>query len=688
MKRKIYFLMIVFIAAFLLSSCHKSTGNKSEVVIVNNGNLTIAVDAMLRTKIISKKQRTALTENFSWSEYIVTRHYNFKKFILQNDTNYVINDSIGKGKTYLIMGLYKKGRINIEKRLQITVYDRFPDGAVFNTYFINKGERLDLKKWVSNHYNILYSPADTMVWSFQGGTTDERSDWIRPVSNGFYRQNYLGMTATDYGGGIPVTDVWRRDAGIAIGHLNMFPIRVSFPVESDNEVKGIDISIQKNYKKAFVFRSGDTLQLPQTFTAVHTGDCFSSLREFSEIMQRKGIRIPKPNPASFQPIWCAWGYGRNVTVKEIIRTLPMVKKMGFKWVVIDDGYQQAEGDWHVNRKKFPGGDKQMQALVNKIHSYGLKAKIWYSPLIVSPYSKLFKKHPNIILLNKDESPRFITWWNGYYMSPAKKITISTTREDLNMFISEWGFDGVKLDGQDMNCVPPDYSLDNPYEACEKLPDFFKMIYNTVKEQKTNAVVEQCPCGTCMSFYDMPYMNQAVASDPTSSYQIRTKGFVYKALLMNKTAYYGDHVELSDGGDDFASTIGIGGVPGSKFTWPKDNPHPTEGHFLLTPEKQKIWKKWIDIYKQKMLSKADFKGTLYDIGWDIPQTFVFQKKDTMFYSFYAKKWNGKIKLRGLEQNKTYHVLDYVNGKDIVTIKGVKPFINVSFHKYLLIEVYSN
>ena len=33
----------------------------------------------------------------------------------------------------------------------------------------------------------------------------------------------MGMTASDYGGGTPVVDVWRRDCGIAVGHLEPAP---------------------------------------------------------------------------------------------------------------------------------------------------------------------------------------------------------------------------------------------------------------------------------------------------------------------------------------------------------------------------------------------------------------------------------------------------------------------------------
>jgi alpha-galactosidase len=49
--------------------------------------------------------------------------------------------------------------------------------------------------------------------------------------------------------------------------------------------------------------------------------------------------------------------------------------------------------------------------------------------------------------------------------------------------------------------------------------------------------------------------------------VRTKGKSLKALHCDSTAYFGDHVELRDEHQDFASTVGIGGVVGTQFTWP-------------------------------------------------------------------------------------------------------------------------
>src|SRR5262249_28199150 len=69
--------------------------------------------------------------------------------------------------------------------------------------------------------------------------------------------------------------------------------------------------------------------------------------------------------------------------------------------------------------------------------------------------------------------------------------------------------------------------------------------------KKDALVEVCPCGTSYSFFTAPFMNMSVASDPTSSFQVRLKGKTLKALMGDSAAYFGDHVDMSDGGDDFA-----------------------------------------------------------------------------------------------------------------------------------------
>ncbi len=254
-------------------------------------------------------------------------------------------------------------------------------------------------------------------------------------------------------------------------------------------------------------------------------------------------------------------------------------------------------------------------------------------------------------------------------------------------MNDWGFDGLKLDGQHMNAVPADYSsgsgLDEPEQAVASLPEFFSLIYDEARSIKKDAVVENCPCGCCVSFFNLATTNQVVSSDALSSWQLRSKGMVYKALVPN-TAYYGDHVENTESGNDFASTIGVGGVPGSKFTWPKDNPT-AEASYLLTPQKEENMKKWLRIYDEKQLSKGEYLGKLYDIGFDKPETHLIKKNDNFYYAFYADQWKGEIELRGLDRDASYFINDYVNNVDLGEVKGGSAVIDVSFKDKLLIEV---
>ena len=495
----------------------------------------------------------------------------------------------------------------------------------------------------------------------------------------------MGMNASDYGGGTPVSDIWRPDLGIAVGHLETTPKLVSIPVSYTISDTAANISIAYKYLEPKKIAPGESVKTFETFVAIHKGDYFHTLKAFSKIMENKGLKFTKFSPSTYQSEWCAWGYERNFTIAEVVGTLPKVAEMGYDWATLDDGWQTAEGDWFLNPKRFPAGDTDMKKFVNEIHQHNLKAMLWWAPLAVDPGTELIKKHPEYLLLNKDGSKQDITWWDSYYLCPAYGPVIEYHKDLVKKIMSEWGYEGLKIDGQHLNAAPPCYNPAHhhayPEESSEKLPEFYKTIFETALSINPDAVIQICPCGTSYSFFNLHYMNQTVASDPTSSWQIRLKGRTIKALMGTNAPYFGDHVELSDSASDFASTVGIGGIVGTKFTYPTDQLD--HKNYLLTPEKEVTWKKWLDIYKENYLSKAEYKGELYDIGYDKPETHAIQKGEAMYYAFYAPKWDGEIELRGLK-NKTYKVIDYVNDKFIANVNVNNPKIKVKFDKYLLIK----
>jgi alpha-galactosidase len=85
----------------------------------------------------------------------------------------------------------------------------------------------------------------------------------------------------------------------------------------------------------------------------------------------------------------------------------------------------------------------------------------------------------------------------------------------------------------------------------------------------------------------------------------------------------------------------------------------------------------------MLSRGEYLGGLYDIGFDRPETHAIRKNGAMYYAFYAPHWSGKIVLRGLADRR-YHVTDYVNNKDLGTVHGPSADLTVSFDEHLLVE----
>ncbi len=126
---------------------------------------------------------------------------------------------------------------------------------------------------------------------------------------------------------------------------------------------------------------------------------------------------------------------------------------------------------------------------------------------------------------------------------------------------------------------------------------------------------------------------------------------------------------------------IGGVVGTNFTWPPGSAE--RGRLDLTAQKEKVWAKWTKIYKEKMLPKGEYLGTLYDIGFDKPETHAIRKNGSLYYAIYAPDWKGDVEIRGLEVC-AYRVTEYVDGKDLGKVQGPTATLSVEFKNHLLLE----
>jgi alpha-galactosidase len=676
-------LAILLTTVFACCSLATATDIGANQPAIQGGNVRIEFDGRLRSRVVALfgKKETVMGP-FSTSETLSTGNKTWTQFLLTSQKHERVKDAFGEGERLTVEG--KAGAL--AKTISVTIYGEFPAMAFFDVQYTNTGKsELSIKSWTNNAYTVdaQRGSASPAFWSYQGGSYEKRPNWLVPLHTNFQQENYQGMNASDYGGGTPVVDVWRRDVGIAVGHVETRPKLVSLPVSMPDAAHA---TLAIRFTKGRSLGPGESFHTFRTFTAVHQGDYYRALTDYRRFMTKQGFQMATAPDDAFGAIWCAWGYGRSVEPKQVYDTLPTAKRLGFRWVTLDDGWQDNVGDWHLDPRKFPNGDADIKALVDRIHQEGFKAQLWWSPLSAVPTSEVLRDHPDYELLNRDGSKRKVSWWDSYYLCPADQRVVEYHKALVKKILVDWGFDGLKLDGQDMNGVPACYNPAHhhvqPEDSVEALPDFFKAIYDTAQAVKPGALVEFCPCGTAFSFFTMPHFNMSVASDPSSSFQVRSKGKTLKALMGDDVPFFGDHVELSDGANDFASTIGVGGVVGTQFVLPALVKKRSKSD--LTPDREKDFEKWLRIYREKMLSKGQYLGALYDIGFDVPETHAIRKGQAMYYAFFAKQWKGVVDLRGLEDRK-YSVVDYVTGKSFGTVSGHDAHLAVEVDSHLLLEV---
>jgi alpha-galactosidase len=591
----------------------------------------------------------------------------------------------------------------------LEAYDDFP-GVLLNSVSLkNTGTTAVTINRIVFQSHQFAAPSDSArdLWAFLGSSYDWGKDDVVRLTPGFNQPNRLGeMVKGGYGGGIPVAAFWSRDVGEAVGHVETLPLTLSIPVsvgKDDRASTSLDIPADS------VLQPGDTYATPRSFLVVYAGDFYEPLRTWSSLLNREGWQLPKVSDEAYNVFWCGWGYEFNVTPAQMLGTVPKLKELGIKWATLDDRWFDTYGDWGPRQDTFPGDS--IRKMVADFHRQGILVQLWWLPLGVEDgeghYEKqkyhvadVVKQHPEWLIL--DEHGRHARMVRGLAaLDPSLPEVQAYYKRLTEKFIRDWDFDGSKLDNiySVPACYNPAHHHKSPQESVQAMSEVYKIIYQTSRALKPQSVTQSCPCGTPPSLAWLPFMDQAVTADPVGAVQVRRRIKMYKALLGPESAVCGDHVELSamtrigkdnwsEHGDDFASTVGTGGVVGTKFVWPDPGPHFKPVN--LTPQKEEHWKKWIGLYNQKMLSKGTFLN-LYTTGFDTPEGYAIARDGKMYYAFFtaepSQTFKGDLELRGLQPG-TYHVTQYDEGKDLGTVqaKGGKPAIlQIEFRDHLLLEV---
>jgi len=722
-------LVLTFMALLLAASCSHQTSKS-------------AAEAKPSDVQVNVSQSGPITLRTTAAEFELTPSGNVQGFLLKNGARLTLDDSKdapSTGSNYVVMNGKPKaiqldlahariqdsqakpgrgkrvevpGRIEgadaVEITLALEAYDAAPSTLLTSLQLKNSGTsdaKLEQVVMQSHRFSTSGNKVPDL-WLFEGSSVDWGKDDILKVTKGFSEENVMGaIRKGGYGGGIPVVAFWTASVGEAIGHVETLPLKVSLPVKAENNSSA---SAAVNIPADTTLKPGETYSTPRTFLMVYAGDYYEPLRAWSSFLAKEGWELPKPSSEAYNVSWCGWGYEFNVTPAQMTGTIPKLKEMNIKWATLDDRWFDTYGDWNPRKDTFPGDS--IKKMVDEFHRQGELVQLWWLPLGVEDgqgrweshkyiVSKIAQEHPEWLILDKNGKHARMTR-DLAALCPAVPEVQAYYKKLTEKFIRDWGFDGSKLDNiyTVPACYNPAHHHKSPEDSVNAMSEVYKAIFQTTRAIKPESVTQSCPCGTPPSLAWLPYMDQAVTADPVGAVQVRRRVKMYKALLGPESAVYGDHVELSEmtrhgdhwseHGADFASTIGTGGVVGTKFVLPTSDPKFKP--VALTLQKEEHWKKWIGIYNQKMLSKGTFRN-LYVYGFDIPEGYAIEKDGKMYYAFFSpdpyKPWKGKVLLRGLAPG-NYHVVNYPDSKDLGSVGAsdqAPPELETAFTGHLLLEV---
>ncbi len=220
---------------------------------------------------------------------------------------------------------------------------------------------------------------------------------------------------------------------------------------------------------------------------------------FDGYFAAQNVEKPKVSPCTG---WTSWyNYYTKVTQNDVLENLAAFssRELPIDYFQIDDGFQEAVGDWLFINDKFSKG---MGFLADEIHGAGYKAGLWLAPIICEKTSRIYREHPDWVLCKAGFNPG----WSGifYALDFYKPEVRAYLREVFDTVLNKWNYDMVKLDFL--------------YAACLKLPkgktrgQVMSEFFEFLREISGDKIILGCgaPLGPAFGLFDYCRVSSDVA----------------------------------------------------------------------------------------------------------------------------------------------------------------------------------
>lgn len=190
----------------------------------------------------------------------------------------------------------------------------------------------------------------------------------------------------------------KLDDGFA---LMAFDLKEDFPslITGTPTAKGVS-RLTASMRTEVDVKKGDRIALtPLTIVSGKSGHAL--LERYGE-RQSSGKKDFSKRPI----MWNSWDYYRwSITESEVMDNVDLIANdpvlsKHIEYIVVDDGWQHAYGDWEVNYK-FPSG---MDGLARKIKEKGMKPGLWFAPFIVEEHSMIADWHADMLATGDKKLP--------------------------------------------------------------------------------------------------------------------------------------------------------------------------------------------------------------------------------------------------------------------------------------------
>ena len=202
-----------------------------------------------------------------------------------------------------------------------------------------------------------------------------------------------------------------------------------------------ELDLYAEYLPAKPLAPGEELASERAYLDPATGDPFTALEEYADrIRLNLGYSLwegPSPNG------WNSWsasggtgGYGTSIDEELMLANLAFLAETlgpwGAGWFQLDDGWQDATGDWNAHVERFPHG---MAWFAEQVVAKGLLPGIWVQPMSASASSAFFAEHPGWTVAGPE----------GPLLDPSLPEVRAHLTALAHKLTHEWGYRWLKVD---------------------------------------------------------------------------------------------------------------------------------------------------------------------------------------------------------------------------------------------------